>query len=653
MLRRAVRHPRFRNHPDVFPAEALVLCIVAHQTKQPIANVFRHYVSVASPLMEHKSLSLPLVSRVYKHGWLRVLPQLQLTMKGFDTEESKNPSCPMPETPVAPKTPKTPQSTALFSTFKIFLVPSPLFSTRSATLLQSRVRQNGGDAEIVDSGQTGLRKVCADQPPETHHDRETSNVVVIADQTLINRAASHIDTVDVRPPKWLTDTLRADRIKSRTLYTCSPLPPRRAPRKPTVENVHTKTVLKRPRSRCTLTDFRAEVNIGEADMPSAKRRRITVDVSAPSADGKRDGFDGDDTHHTPTVRTSDTIATRLFTSPNDKIATDTISATATPQAMALAKQGEHPNDATAADIGSAERPQRVQNWACEIRVGQKGKMCEFPMNERVCELLGIVQESYTVHKDNFRAVGYQRAIARIRSLDFDLECCEDVRRLQDTRHVGGRMVRKIDEIVRTGRLQQADAILHNSDYRAVTTLCDVWGIGPVKGLSLVSRGIRGIADLRAAAAADATLLDRCQTIGLRLYEDLLERIPRAHVHELEVYTRRVVKGVDVTLDIVVAGSYLRGKESCGDVDILVYGEAKRVKASFVKIRDVMKKNGVITDDLVDGEDKYFGVFRLPGRKHGRIDLFAVPLHEFPYALLTYTGSAIFNRFVRCVFFLFL
>lgn len=283
-------------------------------------------------------------------------------------------------------------------------------------------------------------------------------------------------------------------------------------------------------------------------------------------------------------------------------------------------------------------------WACEIRPWISDS--DYPMNVKICQLLTIVQQTYDAKKHNFRANGYQKAIAKIRSITYEILTIDDVRQLAMENSIGARITLKIKEIVTTGRLLQAEAVLNNSDDTAVRTLCDVWGIGPVKAMSLVTQGIKSIAQLRHAANTDVQLLDKNQNIGLRLYEDLLCRIPRNEVQELELYVRRAVKHIDTSIDITVAGSYLRGKNTCGDVDILVHGPTDRLKQAFPRLKNNMRRSGVLTDDLIDGADKYFGVFKFPGRRHGRIDLFAVPSEQYPYALLTYTGSAIFNRYVQ-------
>lgn len=71
------------------------------------------------------------------------------------------------------------------------------------------------------------------------------------------------------------------------------------------------------------------------------------------------------------------------------------------------------------------------------------------------------------------------------------------------------------------------------------------------------------------AASDKVKLTRVQLIGLRYYDDFLQRIPRPEVAEIEDTVRTAALALQDGLDIITCGSYRRGKPTCGDVDILI------------------------------------------------------------------------------------
>lgn len=567
LLRRTLRLPHLRYKEDEFPPEALALCAFTHVSELSLETVHQEYSSLQS---QKGFASLPNVSpqklySVWEHGWKPAAAQIGAVKR----EEGDR---------------------GIFDKHYIFFVPNLLFSQRSASKLLTRLKEHGGDGQVVSNGEKGIKQV---EEQLSRSPSSSKTTFLCGDLSILKKCPDTVK-ISLRPSRWLTESLRDKRIKLADMYEGStPSKSQFAPKIPSSST-----------AKRRFSEFRAEVYFSESLSTNKKVRQTD---EGDEVGGIQEGIDE--------------VAKQLFPSPT-RI------------------QG-FPRERDTTPITAASKQRRVMNWACELRTSHNH--CEYPMNAKVCELLGVVQESYAAKKDAFRAVGYQKAIAKIRTLQHELETVEDVRQLGKQNAIGARMELKIVEIIRTGRLQQAEAVLANVENVAVKTLCDVWGVGPVKAMTLVAQGIRSIENLRSAVKSNPQLLDRNQKIGLRLYEDFLHRIPRNEVADLEMYVRRIVKSVDKTLDITVAGSYLRGKATCGDVDIMIYGAAERVQRAFPKVKETMKKNRVLTDDLLDGPGKYFGVFKFPGRKHGRIDLFAVPEEEYPYALLTYTGSAIFNR----------
>ena len=68
----------------------------------------------------------------------------------------------------------------------------------------------------------------------------------------------------------------------------------------------------------------------------------------------------------------------------------------------------------------------------------------------------------------------------------------------------------------------------------------IWGVGPVTARALYEHdNISSIADLRARVVAQPGLLNENQRIGLKYYEELQQRIPRAEASEIERRVREV------------------------------------------------------------------------------------------------------------------
>jgi DNA polymerase lambda len=156
-----------------------------------------------------------------------------------------------------------------------------------------------------------------------------------------------------------------------------------------------------------------------------------------------------------------------------------------------------------------------------------------------------------------------------------------------------------------------------------------------------------------------------------LEKEFKDRIPREEVKMLQKVVKNVICTIDKNLKAVTCGSYRRGAKDCGDIDILVtHRKGDDTTGLLKKIIDLLHKYNFLSDDLVTikeqrecssssssssqsevkVQNKYMGVCVLPPPKgsglHRRIDIQVIPLEEWPFALLYFTGSAHFNRSMR-------
>lgn len=105
-------------------------------------------------------------------------------------------------------------------------------------------------------------------------------------------------------------------------------------------------------------------------------------------------------------------------------------------------------------------------------------------------------------------------------------------------------------------------------------------------------------------------------------------------------------------EAIACGSYRRGKESCGDVDVLITRKDGKRDHNFMNSLVMNLEKVLLTDNLVvpktgsHGSETYMGVGRVEGGIHRRIDLKYYPREQFGYAVLYFTGSDHFNRSMR-------
>ncbi|WWC91862.1 uncharacterized protein L201_006809 [Kwoniella dendrophila CBS 6074] len=285
----------------------------------------------------------------------------------------------------------------------------------------------------------------------------------------------------------------------------------------------------------------------------------------------------------------------------------------------------------------------------KFKCGQKhdGKGYTGP-NEWLAKKFEELHELYQgqVGKNSFAIRGYQRAAGIMRRIDYPITTGAQARAIPG---IGQSLADRIDEFLSGAH---GRAFYENTEQaRCVSLFKDIYGVGRQNANDLYRLGARSIDDLRSGRYP----LTAGQKIGLQLYEDLKGRIPREECKDIFEIIRSEAQAIDDKLWVEIMGSYRRGQESSGDVDILVTREGgeqgkKGVLGELVKR---LKKKGLVTHDLGTPNDwnapeaKWMGVGRLSAvHKHRRIDILCIPFENWGAALLYFTGNEVFNRSMR-------
>ncbi|XP_038046453.1 DNA polymerase lambda-like [Patiria miniata] len=293
----------------------------------------------------------------------------------------------------------------------------------------------------------------------------------------------------------------------------------------------------------------------------------------------------------------------------------------------------------------ATSPQKLPrgNWVCSKPSTSQQKN----LNEHITEKLEVLMKTYNNTKDHWRAQGYRKAITALKQYPKEVTSWEEANKIPG---IGTRLADKISEILESGHLRKIDHVCGGEDMKALDIFNNIWGVGPTVAQEWVQLGYRTLDDVREKAK-----LNRQQKIGLKHYEDFLQRMQREEAGEIERTVREMAESIDPGMLAVVCGSYRRGKTTCGDVDVLItHPDGRSHRGALGKILDGLRAKGFITDDLVrQGDDeeeqkKYMGVCKLPGENHKyrRLDIIVAPYSQYYCALMHFTGSGHFNRSIR-------
>jgi len=227
---------------------------------------------------------------------------------------------------------------------------------------------------------------------------------------------------------------------------------------------------------------------------------------------------------------------------------------------------------------------------------------------------------------------------------------------------------------------------------AVRNLINIWGVGPTKAFHMATLGCKDITDVRKLLnnknESIKLNLSKNILIGVKYYENFLEKMDRAEVTKIGEIVEKAVHKIFHEATVSIMGSYRRGKAQCGDVDVLIT-HPKHVETTPLGAIDwlveSLKHDGHITDHLtsvdtevfkrlppqnrnddsnnesfIDSYDEWFlnhkgsasymGVFASPlhPETKRRIDIKFYPMNEQATAILYFTGSGYFNRSMRLI-----
>jgi DNA polymerase/3'-5' exonuclease PolX len=259
----------------------------------------------------------------------------------------------------------------------------------------------------------------------------------------------------------------------------------------------------------------------------------------------------------------------------------------------------------------------------------------------IAELETLRKLAATETAGTFKVRSYTAAIKALQALPHPITAITDLPSPTAGDGLGAKIRDKIATILATGALPIAAEARARAT--ALATFQQIYGVGPKKAEQLVAAGYTTIAALRTAAAANPDLLNRNQHTGLRYYEPLLTRIPRA---EMDQHAALLLAHKPAALQGTIVGSYRRGRPDSGDIDMLLCttGDAPAALASYVT---ALQSAGYIREILAHGDHKCLAIAALgPSGTPRRLDLLVTPPSEYPFAVFYFTGSDTFNVAVR-------
>ena len=209
---------------------------------------------------------------------------------------------------------------------------------------------------------------------------------------------------------------------------------------------------------------------------------------------------------------------------------------------------------------------------------------------------------------------------------------------KEIRGFGQKFLLETKQILQTGKSMRLQVLEQNPRIDGLQELVKVYGIGAKTAKTLYAKGFHTVAKLKEGAKNGKVKLTHGMEIGLKYYDDLNEKIPRAEVTEIKDYVKKVANEIDEGIVAECVGSYRRGKVKSGDVDIFLYNKSIHDENELIRIMKKLikklKETHFLKDDLTRKfTTSYMGVCQYNDGKHRHIDIKIWTPSELPFALL--------------------
>ena len=269
------------------------------------------------------------------------------------------------------------------------------------------------------------------------------------------------------------------------------------------------------------------------------------------------------------------------------------------------------------------------------------------INAQIADVFEEVADLLEFQSANpFRVRAYRNGARTIRDLTEPVASIlvDESRKLTEVPGIGKDLAEKCAELVESGNLAMLTE-LHAEIPESVMQLLRIPRLGPKKAAALHNElGINTLDELRIAceqqqvrglkgfgAKTEATILE-----GIGFAESAGERLYWSHADEIAQGLLAYLRECPAVERIEMAGSYRRGKETVGDLDILT------VSTDAAAVMDHFAAHDDVEETIGRGDTK----MSIRDKSGLQVDLRVVPEESFGAALQYFTGSKDHNVVLR-------
>ena len=268
-------------------------------------------------------------------------------------------------------------------------------------------------------------------------------------------------------------------------------------------------------------------------------------------------------------------------------------------------------------------------------------------NSQIAEAFDLIGDILDFKGENpFRVRAYRNAALTIRDYPESLAAMVEVgkEKLVAIKGIGNDLADKIIKLVQTGSLPMLEELKEQVP-ESVLALLRLPGVGPKKAAALHKElGIKTLADLKSACEAGrvqklkgfGVKTEQLILQGMSVAQQVNQRMYWAQADQIVADLRERFAKCKATQQLEFAGSYRRGKETIGDLDILA------VATDVNGVMNCLAEYPAVAQVLARGDTK----MSIRTGSGLQIDLRVVPAESFGAALQYFTGSKEHNVILR-------
>ncbi|XP_023570105.1 DNA-directed DNA/RNA polymerase mu isoform X2 [Octodon degus] len=272
-----------------------------------------------------------------------------------------------------------------------------------------------------------------------------------------------------------------------------------------------------------------------------------------------------------------------------------------------------------------------------------------------------------------RLLSFQRAASVLKALPWPVTALSQ---LQGLPHFGEHSSSVIQELLERGVCEEVERVRRSERYQTMKLFTQIFGVGVKTATRWYQEGLRTLDELR----EQPQRLTRQQRAGLQHYLDLCTPVARPDAEALQQLVEATVGQALPGATVTLTGGFRRGKPQGHDVDLLItHPEEGREVGLLPRVMCQLQSQGLVLyhqyqpshlGDLgrlarqshtMDAFERSLCILRLPQPlgaaervdtepwpdwKAVRADLVVAPWSQFPFALLGWTGSQLFERELR-------